>query len=167
MKKTSQTPNVFPSQSIEDYQENGPSRLEQSDDFHLVDGDTRFVLDFMKIKKEYNSLREEGVTHGEAWRKSQAYTLPIERQLLMKQEIEEKNPNFYNEASSSSKEGIKLMSKSVKDTHRSCKESLRSDFVYTEEDLKRIESEQNQTHAQLAVSLKQAGFSDDEIEDMI
>ncbi len=161
--KKSQATNVFPSQSIEDYMVNGPSKTEKSDDKYFVDQDTRFVLDFMDVKRKYNKLREEGKTHGAAWRESQAYILPMERQILMKQEIEEKNPNFYKE----SKKEIVIMSENAakKLVKKSNKNNF--DFNYSVNELKEIEISQNKENEKLVSALIGSGFSREEIEDMI
>lgn len=131
MKKLSQAPNVFPSQSIEDYQVHGPSKVENSDERFFQDQDTRFVLEFMDIKEKYNQLRQEGKTHGQAWKESQAYILPLERQMLMKQEIEKNNPGFYSE----SKDLKTLITKSAE-------KRLNGDYIwnisYSKEDIEKI-----------------------------
>lgn len=97
MEKKAQATNVFPSQSIEHYFMHGPEKVEHSNENFFQENDTKFVLDFMRVKEKYNELRQNGKTHGQAWRESKAYTLPLERQMLMKQEIKDKNPGFYLE----------------------------------------------------------------------
>lgn len=149
MKKKAQVPNVFPSQSIEDYQVNGPKKVEHFEEGFHQENESRFVLDFMSVKEKYNDLRQDGKTHGEAWRDSNASTLPLEKQILMKQEIEEKNPGFYREE----KDNTPLVSKAAQ---RRIRGGTVWNVIYSKADLDRLEFDDSP----IAMKLSECGLSD-------
>lgn len=153
VKTQSSTTNSFPSQSIESYEVYGPQKVEKSDANVFQEQDTRFVLEYAKAKEKYNELRNQGKTHGESWRLSHAYTLPIENQLMMKKEIEEKNPGFYSE----SKKEINLMSKSV-EIKSAVKSKPEWNIIYSEEDIERI-SKNFEIKEDLIQKLSKCGIS--------
>lgn len=160
MKTQSSTPNSFPSQSVESYEVHGPQKIEKSNANVFQEQDTRFVLEYVKAKEKYNELRQQGKTHGEAWRLSHSYTLPLENQLMMKKEIEEKNPGFYSEA----RKEINLMSKSL-EKKSIVKSKPKWNITYSKEDIERI-SKSFEIKEDLIQKLSKCGIPKETIESL-
>lgn len=160
MKTKSSTTNSFPSQSVESYEVHGPQKIEKSDANVFQEQDTRFVLEYVKAKEKYNELRRQGKTHGEAWRLSHSYTLPLENQLMMKKEIEEKNPGFYSEA----RKEINLMSNSA-ERRSTIKSKPTWNITYSKEDIERI-AKSFEIKGDLIQKLSKCGISKDVIKSL-
>lgn len=133
MTKIAQVNNSFPIQSVEDYQINGPSKTEDSSENAFTNPDTKELLDFITVRRLYNKYREEGYEHGKAWTKSKANRLPIQDQLTIMRELDDKNPMFYQEA------GLHLFSASAKIEKKS-KIDEYWNIVYTDKDIKKLAS---------------------------
>jgi len=160
MNKLSQVTNPVPSQSIEDYYAHGPAKVENSDERFFQDQDTRFVMEFAKVKEKYNELRQQGSTHGSAWTSSKANTLPLEMQMLMKQEIEEKNPGFYVE------EKAKVVLFSEAATQKMKGENFWN-IVYSKEDIDRIAKQISSLPEKLSMRLSDCGLSKESIRSIL
>lgn len=133
MTKTAQVNNSFPIQSVEEYQVNGPSKTEDSDQNAFTDPQTKELLNYIDVRRWYNKYREEGLDHGKAWVKSKANKLPIQDQLTIRREIEDKNPAFYQEA------GLHLFSSSAKIEKKSKIDDYWN-IVYTNKDIEKLTS---------------------------